>query len=185
MWFDEPLPQIQARLSRWVQKGKLIRLKKGKYVLPELYRKNTISPYAISNELVGPSYVSLETALEYYGMIPERVVSIQGITPRQTNAWQNEFGHFSYHHIKQERFFGYDKVQLSDDESFLCATPEKALIDLFYFGKGEWNKARIIEMRFQNTGKINVKTLQKLGMKMNSKKVSNAIQVFSKIRSEL
>ncbi|MBC8344977.1 MAG: hypothetical protein ISR89_08145 [Candidatus Marinimicrobia bacterium] len=185
LWFNEPVRQIQSRISRWVQQDKLIQLRKGKYLLPEVYRKAPLSAYSISNKLYHPSYVSLESALDFYGMIPEAIYSIQGITTRQTKSWHTPLGLFSYQHIKQERFFGYEQVQFSNEVPFFCAAPEKALIDLFYFGKGEWNEARINEMRFQNIENINMKVFKKMGKKMNSKKVNAAIHVFSKIRNKL
>ena len=110
---------------------------------------------------------------------------MQSITTRQSKSWENELGSFKYHSVKQERFFGYQDTSLGNDESFLCAAPGKALIDVFYFHKGGWNESRLYEMRFQNLDMINMKSLLKMGKKMNSKKVSAAIHAFSKIRKEL
>ncbi|MBC8174969.1 MAG: hypothetical protein H8E82_04865 [Candidatus Marinimicrobia bacterium] len=184
-WFDEPLRQIQVRLSRWVQQGKLIQLRKGKYLLPEVYHRKRGSTYTISNYLYSPSYVSQETALEYYGIIPESVSGIQSVTTRPTKEWNTPIGKFYYHHIKQERFFGYQQVNLMGSETFYCATPEKALTDLLYFKKGEWTKSRIQEMRLQNLEQIDLNTLNGIGDLMNSKKVIRAIKTFSTIRKDL
>lgn len=181
VWFDEPLRQIQVRLSRWVQQGKLIQLRKGKYLLPEIYRRQNVSEYWISNQLYSPSYISLETALEYYGLIPEMVVSIQNITSRTTRSWTTPLGMFRYYHIKQERFFGYQQKELPNSTYFLCALPEKALLDIFYFGKGEWTVRRIRELRLQNLEKIDLEILQDYAEVMASPKVKKAVTAFFNI----
>lgn len=185
VWFDEPLRQIQVRLSRWVHQGKLIQLRKGKYLLPEVYRRKSVSTYTISNNLYSPSYISLETALEYFGIIPEAVIGIQSVTTRPTKEWNTPIGLFYYHHIKQERFFGFQLVKRLNSETFYCATPEKALADMFYFKKGEWIKSRIQEMRLQNLEQIELDTLNSIGDIMNSKKVIRAIKTFSTIQKDL
>ena len=183
VWFDEPLRQIQVRLSRWVQQGKLIQLRKGKYLLPEIYRRQNVSEYWISNQLYSPSYISLETALEYYGLIPEAVTGIQNITTRTTKKWKTSLGMFRYYHIKQNRFFGYLQKALLNSTYFLCASPEKALLDIFYFGKGEWTFPRISELRLQNLEQLDLKKLQNDAEIMASPKVTRAVTIFINTRA--
>lgn len=79
--FDEPTGRVQARLSRWVAEGKLIKLRRGKYLLPEQQRRKEVSDGYLFNYLYGPSYVSLHSALELYGLIPEAVFAIEAVTP--------------------------------------------------------------------------------------------------------
>lgn len=181
--FDESLGQIRARLSRWVSEGKLLQLRRGKYLLPEMYRRTGVSDGYISNYLYRPSYVSLHTALELYGMIPESVNIIEAVTPRQTAVWRTPVGTFKYFSIKAARFGGYtqygsDKIKKEEQSSFLVATPEKALIDVFYFLKGQWTVERMVEMRFQNLDSLRVKQLRQHADNMKSPKVSRAVDVF-------
>lgn len=185
VWFDEPLRQIQVRLSRWVAQKKLIQLRKGKYLLPDRYRRKKISHYSLSNYIYSPSYISLESALEYHGLIPEKVVEVQGVTPRLTKTWSTPLGRFTYQHIKQERFFGYQSETLSMEDTFQCALPEKALIDLFYLRKGEWSETRIRELRLQNPGKIDCERVKEFGRCMRSNKIQRAIQSFLLVLEEL
>lgn len=177
--FDEPIGQIRARLSRWVKDGKLIQLRRGKYILPKAERFATATDGYISNYLYRPSYVSLHTALEIHGLIPESVQIVEAVTPMQTARWVTPEGHFKYYSIKASRFNGYEKyvvskTQRQTQQNFLLATPEKALIDLFYFQKGQWTKERLEEMRFQNLDKLNNHELNRLCQTMESPKVSHA-----------
>ncbi len=181
--FDEPLGQIRARLSRWVSEGKLIQLRRGKYLLPEKHRRTGVSDGYISNYLYRPSYISLHSALELYGMIPESVNVIEAVTPRQTAVWRTPVGTFKYFSIKADRFGGYtqyrgDKNKREEQGNFLVATPEKALIDVFYFLKGQWTLERMVEMRFQNLDSLRVKQLKQYADNMKSPKVSRAVDVF-------
>lgn len=179
--FDESPDQIRARLSRWVNENKLIQIRRGKYLLPEMYRKNEVSDGFISNYLYRPSYLSLHTALDLYGLIPESVKVIEAVTSRQTAFWQTKVGVFKYFSISQKRFWGYRefysrKIKLNNQQQFLIAIPEKALIDLFYFQKGEWTTERLKEMRFQNLEQINISQLNLFSTRMESKKVQSSIK---------
>lgn len=187
VWFDEPVKQIQARLSRWVQQGKLIRVRRGMYSLPDAYRRLSVSGYYLSNYLYRPSYVSLFTALEYYAMIPEAVYEVEAVTTRQTKEWETPLGRFIYRSIKPSRFFGYQSefVQADSQRTFLCAEPEKALLDVFYYQKGPWPEARIRELRLQNVEQITSEKLMSYAERMNSPKVLRAARLLNKLRKEL
>jgi predicted transcriptional regulator of viral defense system len=118
-------------LGRWVKKGFLIKLRNGYYSFPEYLGKADFAWY-IANRMYKPSYVSLHTALAFYGMIPESVVQITSVTPLKTNSFINSFGTYSYKTIDPGFFFGYDAKPMTDGRVMLLATPEKALIDLLY-----------------------------------------------------
>lgn len=178
--FDDSSQQIKNQLSSWKKQGKLLHLRRGKYLLAKAYRKTEPSVYYISNYLYRPSYVSLHTALQFYSMIPEAVVMIQALTPRHGGRWETELGVFNYRSIKQERFWGYDTVSLSNtpekQNSFFIAGREKTLLDLFYCLQGEWTKDRLREMRFQNLEKINSALLRQFTERFASPRVSRAVE---------
>jgi len=140
---------MRVSLSRWQKRGQLIQLKRGIYILPEHYRKNTIFNEAIASRLIEPSYLSLEKALEYYGLIPEKVQVYTMVTPRRSNQFINPLGTFKYHHIKQEFFFGYKAVQEHRQKAFI-AEPEKAIIDLIYLRFANFDLAILDQLRLQN-----------------------------------
>ena len=118
-------------LTRWCKKGLLIRLKQGYYTFPE-YKKMPGFSYYFANRIYKPSYISLHTALSFYGIIPEAIVQITSVSSLKTAIFNNEFGEYSYKTIKKDLMFGYDLKQQSDNIFLKFAKPEKALLDLFY-----------------------------------------------------
>lgn len=186
--FDESIAQIRARLSRWVSQEKLIPLRRGKYLLPEKHRKSRISDGFISNNLHKPSYLSLHSALEHYGMIPESTQIIEAITTRPSAFLKTDVGSFRYFSVKKERFFGYEEFQMEKfvrgQSNFLIALPEKAILDLFYFRKGKWTAERLAEMRFQNLEKLDSERLAEFANKMDSPKVLQAVEQLIKMKRE-
>jgi len=120
-------------LGRWEKQGKIIRLRQGYYAFPSLLKQGD-APFYLANKMYAPSYISLESALSFHGMIPEGVIPMTSITTRKTKKFQNAFGYFTYQSVKPELLFGYSMEQstLSNGWSILLATPEKALLDLLY-----------------------------------------------------
>lgn len=116
---------------RWVNKGLLIRLRQGYYTFPEYKGKPDFALY-FANRIYRPSYVSLHTALAFYGMIPEAVIQITSVTSLKTVSFTNDFGEYGYKSVKEELMFGYDLKPIADGRTFQLAKPEKALLDLLY-----------------------------------------------------
>jgi predicted transcriptional regulator of viral defense system len=107
----------------------IIRVKKG------LYIKNPTEwgPFSnsiLANLIYGPSYISREFALSYYGLIPERVPLVTSVTLKPTKKFNTPVGYFDYKHLSQERYaYGFTRVGLDEHRFYLMATPEKALVD--------------------------------------------------------
>ena len=118
-------------LPRWVAKGLLIRLRQGLYTFPE-YKGKADFPYYFANRMYNPSYISIHTALAFYGIIPETVVQITSITSLKTAFFSNPFGDYSYKTVQDDLMFGYDLRPVNDEQMVAFATPEKALLDLLY-----------------------------------------------------
>lgn len=116
---------------RWTKKGLLIRLRQGFYTFPE-YKSKPDYPLFFANRMYRPSYISLHTALAFYGIIPEAVVQITSVTSLKTAYFQNPIGEYQYRSLRKELIFGYDIRAISEGKSFLLAQPEKALLDLLY-----------------------------------------------------
>ncbi len=129
-------PCIQAlnqKLFALEKAGELIRLKRGLYVVSPTLTGLPLSKELISNHIYGPSYVSQETALRYYGLIPEQVHLMQAVTTKHTRIFENALGRFEYTGVPRDYFaIGITFVQ-ETAYSFLIATPEKALCDLILF----------------------------------------------------
>ena len=110
--------------------GKLIRLKKGLYVVAPSVSRVSLSTELIANHLYAPSYVSMQTALRYYGLIPEAVYTTQSMTLKHSRRFDTPLGRFEYRMITREAFpIGITSIN-KQSYAFLIATPEKALCDL-------------------------------------------------------
>ena len=134
-------------ITRWQKKGLLIKLRQGYYTFPEYKTSADISLY-FANKLYQPSYISLHTALSFYGIIPELVTSITSVSSLKTTAFKNDFGEYVYKKIKEDLFFGFDLKSLSDRRAMKLATPEKAILDLLYLYPFYDTIQEIQELRF-------------------------------------
>ncbi len=115
----------------WTQKGYLVRLRQGMYAFPEYISAPGMAAY-FAGKIYNPSYISLHSALSFYGLIPESVVQITSVTSLKTASFKNLFGEYSYKSIRQELMFGYRPLPLTDGRATWYATREKALLDLLY-----------------------------------------------------
>jgi len=118
-------------LVRWTNSGHIIRLRQGYYTFPE-YKGRPDYPFWFANRIYRPSYISLHTALAFYGMIPEEVTQITSVTSLKTAGFSNPFGEYSYKSVKENLMFGYDLKSIADGRTISFARPEKALLDLLY-----------------------------------------------------
>lgn len=114
-----------------VNDGILISLKRGIYITgSELPNEPRPEPFLVANHLLGPSYVSLDTALSYHGLIPERVYEIASVTTKVARSFKTPMGLFSYTRLGLPYYaFGIQQVQLADQQCAMIASPEKALFD--------------------------------------------------------
>ena len=118
-------------LTRWCRKGLLVKLRNQYYAFPEYQQVPDFSRY-VANRIYMPSYISLHSALSFYGMIPEEVVQLTSVTTLKTAKFENAFGTFHYQNVKTPLFFGYEMKTMQNGRGLLFATPEKALLDLLY-----------------------------------------------------
>lgn len=108
----------------------IIRLKRGLYVCSPEVTGKLLSTELIANHLYAPSYVSMASALRYYGLIPEAVYTKQSMTLKHSKDFDTQLGRFEYTHISKEAFsVGLTSVR-KEGYAFIMATPEKALCDL-------------------------------------------------------
>lgn len=165
---------ILTQISFWKKKGYIRNLRKGIYFLSKL--EKNINPMLMASKLYYPSYVSLEFALNYYGIIPDIPGTYTSVTTRKTKKFKNDYGNFSYRKIKRELFGGYKTLQ-EKNISFNIATPEKAIMDFLYLNKNIlvaradfWR-----ELRINEEFKFNKKTIENYKTLFKNKKVSQLI----------
>jgi predicted transcriptional regulator of viral defense system len=181
--FAEPREIIRVQLSRWMSDGRIIGLRRGVYTLSDTYRRLSVVPAGLANQLYRPSYLSGLWALGFYDMIPERVVWLTSATPRVPRRFDNSFGVFDYRNIKQKAFFGYVTVQYSD-RSVLIADPEKALLDHWHLTPGEWTQERLEEMRYQHCRQVNKDKLQAYANRFKSPRLGRAVERWLTVTAE-
>ncbi|MCK9403990.1 MAG: hypothetical protein M0Q26_11380 [Chitinophagaceae bacterium] len=118
------------KITELVKQGILVLVRRGVYIPgPNL---NIAKPetFLLANHLLGPSYVSLETALSYWGFIPEKVYETSSVTTQKSAVYKTPAGRFSYTHIPLPYYsFGIQQVELTKKQRVLMAAPEKALCD--------------------------------------------------------
>jgi hypothetical protein len=139
---EEPLPrQIMMdllkeykrpndKINELVKKGELTTVKKGLYVAGPGISITKPEPFLVANHLWGPSYLSLDAALSYWGLIPERVYEISSMTTKTSKSYKTPLGRFRYFHAPLPYYsFGIKSVELTPRQVVLIASPEKALCD--------------------------------------------------------
>lgn len=126
-------PDIVAKsnkVSELERAGEIIRLKRGLYVANPAESGRQLSLPLIANHLYAPSYVSMLSALRFYGLTPETVYSIQSMTLKHSRTFDTPVGHFSYLSVLQAAFAIGLTMQREGEATFIMASPEKALCDL-------------------------------------------------------
>jgi len=176
-------PQIKGgnQKIRLLEKDKrIIRLKRGLYVCNTKITGKVLSTELVANHLYAPSYVSMSSALRYYGLIPEEVYTKQSMTLKHSRDFDTPLGRFEYTHISREAFsVGLTSIK-KEDYVFVMATPEKALCDLIanspkvnlrYLKDAEIYLEEDIRMELEDFRQMNVEIFEqyiKVGKKTES-----------------
>ncbi|MCB9026928.1 MAG: hypothetical protein H6625_11455 [Bdellovibrionaceae bacterium] len=123
--YRAPLQKINELLKKKI----IIRVKKGLYVFaPD--KIAAYNPYTLANLIYGPSYISFESALSLWGIIPERVEEMQSVTSKRNKKFNTPLGQFHYRYLNISKYTqGIILLNQKNGEKFLIATAEKAMID--------------------------------------------------------
>lgn len=170
---------LRRQVSEWVDKGYIIQLKRGMYTLCNEDRVKGFSNYFLANNLYTPSYVSLESAMSYYGFIPELVPATTSISSKKTQRFANNFGSFIYHHVAAKLFGGFVLKKDEYGNGFFIATPERALVDFLYFKTRGMVKIEEdildVSFRLQNLELLNKPKLKETALQFKQKKLNQLI----------
>jgi hypothetical protein len=140
-------------LKRAVKAGQVVRIRRGLYCLAPKYLRQKVDPLVLAQRIYGPSYISLEAALSYHGWIPEAVYAITSVSLDRSREFDTPLGLFSFTRVPQETFYT-EVARVEKDgsgsadgtgcggESFLLASPLKALADYVHVHKRDWTSAR-------------------------------------------
>lgn len=128
------LKHPRNKINRFLSDKKLIRVKKGLYIFGPDAAREPFCRELLANLIYGPSAISLEYALSYYGLIPERVFTITSITSKRNKHFSTPIGEFSYRYLHLDKYVvGITLKQVDERHSIFIATPEKALADVLLF----------------------------------------------------
>lgn len=172
---------IRLQLSRWTKSGKLYQLRRGLYALAPPYQKVRPHPFLIANHLQRDSYVSLQSALAFHGLIPEVVHVTASVTAGRPERLETPLGVFEFRHVRPELLGGYRMTDLGGQQA-LVARPEKALLDLVYLQPGGDKPAYLRELRLQNLERLDLKTLRLQAEVFSSPKLRRAVNFIENMK---
>lgn len=176
--------QIHVQLSRWVASGRVLKLRRGLYALALPWRKVEPHPFFVANALHKGSYVSLQSALGYHGLIPEHVPVLTSVGPGRSETLSNALGQFQFRHLGPRMRFGYMPVRVAADQVALLARPEKALLDLVHLTPGADGLDLIRELRLQNLEALDLQELVRMAARAGRPKLQRAAIRIGRVLAE-
>ena len=142
-WVEGSVPAMDGLLKRAMASGEILRVGRGLYCLEKRFLKSKLNPLVFASLIYGPSYLSMECALSYWGWIPEAVYTFTSASTLRSKDFRSPFGLFSYRRVPQRCFFaGVERIESEAGGSFLMASPLKALADYVYLNKMPWSSAK-------------------------------------------
>ncbi len=186
--FEPKKDALDGNIKYWLKKKELISLKKGIYILKEKYEKEPQKDLYleyIANQLVQPSYVSLEYILAKYQLLTEPVNAITSITTKTTRGMTNRLGAFRYYSISPDLFVDY-KMSYFYNSPILAACKSKALFDFLYlrFLKNAPISTDAVEnlrINWENVGKKEFSALYSYLPLAKSERIKNILNIIKKL----
>jgi len=172
----------RRRLVEWQAKGYIEKLRNGYYCFADQTDDANFRQF-LANRLYQPSYISLESALAWYGFIPEAVFQTISCSTRKSQRFETPRGVFVYRHVRRELFFGYQLISWKRWK-LLLADPEKALIDYLYLHSTIRNTNDLLALRwnvFAMNEQINHKTLDRYEKAIASKALSRRLNLLREL----
>ncbi len=175
--------QVRLQLSRWVKTGRLIQLRRGVYSLAPAWRKVEPHPFVVANRLQRGSYVSLQSALAFFGIIPEYVPVVTSVGPGRRETVRNALGAYRFNHVAETMLFGYSRMEVATRQFAFTASPEKALLDLVYLTPGADSADFIGELRLQNTEAFNLSIFEEMARSSGKPKLIRTARLIGPLLS--
>lgn len=169
----------KRRLSEWCKKGYIENVKRGFYRFTDQPINQGVT-YFTANKIYTPSYISLESALAYYQVIPEAVFTSTSISTLNTTKLFTSTGNFNYQHVKENLFFGYGLISLSG-LIISMANLEKAILDYLYLHP-ELNSVADFEVLRWNKEvlkQLDINRFSDYLQLFNSKRLSQRVQILN------
>lgn len=172
---------IQLQLARWTKSGRVYQLRRGLYAFAPPYQKVKPHPFVIANRVSRASYVSCQSALAFYGLIPEYAPATTSVTTHRPGRWETPLGVFDFRHIQFNLLRGYRMIDLGNEQRAFIATPEKALLDLIYLQPKSDSLAYMRELRLQNLERLNLDGLRGQVEVFNTPKLQRAAAIIASL----
>ena len=172
---------IRLQLTRWTKAGKLYQLRRGLYCIAPPYQKAKPHPFVLANLIQPASYVSVQSALAHYGLIPDTVHATVSVTAGRPERRETPLGIFEFRHIRPEYLHGYRMADLSGNERALVAMPEKALLDLVYLQPEGDSPNYLNELRLQNLEILDLDELHRQAELFHSPKLRRAVGIIARL----
>jgi len=155
------------KISELIKAGDLIPVKNGLYIPGDKTKVSKPEPFLVANHLRGPSYVSMESALSYWGMIPEKTFEVSSVTLKSAKIYATPVGRFSFFHTALPYYaFGVRSISLTARQTALIASPEKAICDKIIQTSGIILRSTVQTMNFLiEDMRIEAEVLTKLNLK--------------------
>jgi len=173
--------QVRLQLTRWVQTGRLLQLRRGLYALGPAWRKVEPHSFLVANKLQRGSYVSLQSALAFHDVIPEHVPVVTSVGPGRPEMLRNPLGSFQFKHIASGMLFGYTRMEVAPRQFAFVASAEKALLDLAYLTPGSDSPVYLRELRLQNVDAINMQALHDLAKRSSRPKLRRTAKIVEEL----
>ncbi|OGS25173.1 MAG: hypothetical protein A2297_07510 [Elusimicrobia bacterium RIFOXYB2_FULL_48_7] len=170
---------FNQRLVEWQKKGYIKKIIRKFYIFSDTEINEQLL-FLIANKIYKPSYISFETALAYYGLIPESVYKISSASTNKTSVFNTSTGKFFYTTVHKKLFFGYKLIDYKK-ENFVIATAEKALLDFFYINSHIKTKNDILELRINegvSKDVIKIPVLDEYLDRFQNKTLERKIKIF-------
>lgn len=172
----------RANWHQWQKSGYIVMLRRGWYAFADYLQQPDYARY-FAGKIYAPSYISLHTALSFYGIIPEEVVEITSVTTQKTCRYENAFGQFSYQTVRPRLFWGFEPKTMRDGKQYMMATPEKAIIDLLYLYPQYSSVEDMRELRLDEDwmhDELNLARLKEFAERINSPILNKRIKLLLK-----
>ena len=163
-WLLKDYNQPNDKIHHLIKEGLLEQVKRGLYIAGPRITSSKPDPFLIANHILGPSYLSLESALSYHGLIPEKVYEITSVTTKAKRKFSTPLGEYTYTRLPLPYYsYGITSVEIDKRQRFLIASPEKALFDKIITTAGvEFRSKSNVLAWLENDLRTDMDTLKKL-----------------------
>jgi predicted transcriptional regulator of viral defense system len=145
------------------------------------FQRTRPHPFVVANRLVPGSYVSLQSALGHFSLIPESVPVTTSVTVGRPGRWDTPLGTYDFRHIQRDFLTGFRREPLAGGEEALVATPAKALLDLVYLEPDADSPIYLAELRLQNLDGLDIDELRRLAEASGKPKLRRAAETIAQL----